>query len=340
MALPVVALGAGVASGLAATALSIVLLRRSAVFDVPNQRSSHATPTVRGGGVGLIAGCLVAVAVGESGSWDRGWLAVVLVAGLGFAALGLLDDLTASQPALRRLGFQVLIAAAAVTVGRGELPRGRYVAALVAVASALWIVSYVNAFNFMDGINGISVVQAVVAGAAIAVAAHHQHKYALEVAAVALVAGAVGFAPYNFGRAKVFLGDVGSYFAGAWLAGLVLVSLRSGIPREVAVAPVALYATDTGVTLIRRVCRGESWLSAHRQHVYQRLVDLGWSHTATSGFVLAMIAACSMLGFVSFTTAEAWRAAADCGIVLVIAMYLMSPAAIGRRRPRMEPSGR
>jgi UDP-N-acetylmuramyl pentapeptide phosphotransferase/UDP-N-acetylglucosamine-1-phosphate transferase len=156
---------------------------------------------------------------------------------------------------------------------------------------------------------------------------------------LALVAGAVGFAPFNFPTAKVFLGDVGSYFAGAWIAGLVVVTLRLGVPPEAAVAPVALYAADTGATLFGRVRRGERWYTAHRLHAYQRLVDLGWSHSATTGFVFALIALCSTLGLISLTAALQWRIAADIGIAIVVATYLVSPTAVCRLRPRVGPGG-
>ena len=130
---------------------------------------------------------------------------------------------------------------------------------------------------------------------------------------------------------SVFLGDVGSYFAGAWLAVLFIIGLRGSIPAEAMIAPVALYVADTGVTLSRRVHRHEAWQQAHRQHTYQRLVDLGWSHTQTTGLVFALVAICSVLGSVSLLGSVPERVAADCGVGALIAGYLLLPDLIEYR---------
>src|SRR5207248_843948 len=145
--------------------------------------------------------------------------------------------------------------------------------ALFAVGVAVWLVAFVNAFNFMDGIDGVAVAQAFVAGMAWYAIGHHEHVRALEIAAAIVVGGALGFAPFNFPRARMFLGDVGSYSFGASLAILLVVGLRAGLPFEAVFAPVALCVADTGVTLVRRVRGGRRWDAPHREHVYQRLVE-------------------------------------------------------------------
>jgi len=335
----VVELAAGVAAGAGATALCIRILRHFAVLDVPNQRSSHVRPTPRGGGVGFAVGTLTGLAVGRLtglaaahvGLGAFRWLPPLLVCGLGFAALGFADDLTSALSARVRLAGQALLAVAVVAVAAGDVPGHGIVAVVIGAAAAAWIVSYVNAFNFMDGINGISVAQIVVAGAAIGLVARHEHHGGLEVASLALGAGALGFAPFNFPRAAIFLGDVGSYFAGAWLAVLVLAGLDLGVPAEAVIAPVALYLADTGVTLARRVHRHERWYAPHRQHTYQRLVDQGWSQPATSALVLVLAATCSALGAVSLTGSLPWRVGADCTGLALIGGYLALPGALGRR---------
>src|SRR5207248_1189863 len=83
---------------------------------------------------------------------------------------------------------------------------------LFSAGVALWLVAYVNAFNFMDGIDGISVAQAAVAGAALYLVGRGEHVPALATAAAILAGAALGFAPLNVPRARLFLGDVGSYF--------------------------------------------------------------------------------------------------------------------------------
>jgi hypothetical protein len=106
------------------------------------------------------------------------------------------------------------------------------------------------------------------------------------------------------------------------------------------VAPVALYVADTGVTLVRRVHRHEAWHQAHRQHTYQRLVDLGWSHTQTTGLVFALVTLCSVLGSVSLLGSVPGRVAADLAVVVLVAGYLVLPQLIARRRPALPRDGR
>ena len=145
------------------------------------------------------------------------------------------------------------------------------------------------------------------------------------------MAGSIGFAPFNFPAARVFLGDIGSYFAGAWLALLVVIGLRGSVPAEAMIAPVALYLADTGVTLTRRVFRHEAWQQAHRQHTYQRLVDLEFSHIQTTSIVFVLVGLCSALGSVSLFGSVSGRVAADFGIGALIICYLSLPALIEHR---------
>jgi UDP-N-acetylmuramyl pentapeptide phosphotransferase/UDP-N-acetylglucosamine-1-phosphate transferase len=334
-----IAIAGGIVSGTTATALTVRMLGWRAVLDVPNQRSSHSKPTVRGGGIGLATGTLVALAIWHTDLVGSTGLAL-LIAGLGFGAIGFVDDLTSALAVTIRLMLQLVVAAAVVAVLWEHTSQGTLLTALVGAAAALWIISFVNAFNFMDGINGISCAETIVAGVAFGLLARHEHQLALQAAAFALVAGSIGFAPFNFPTARIFLGDVGSYFAGAWLAVLVVIGLRGSIPAEAMVAPVVLYVADTGVTLVRRVHRHEAWHQAHRQHTYQRLVDLGWSHTQTTGLVFALVTLCSVLGSVSLLGSVPGRVAADLAVVVLVAGYLVLPQLIARRRPALPRDGR
>jgi len=334
-----IAVASGIISGIAATALTLRVLERFTILDVPNQRSSHTRPTLRGGGIGLAAGTLVALAIAQTNLVGSTWI-VLLIAGIGFGAVGFVDDLTGALPITIRLALQFAAAAAVVAILWDHASQGMLAEFLVGAVATFWIVSFVNAFNFMDGINGISCAEIIVAGGAIGLLARHEHQLALQAAAFALVAGAIGFAPFNFPTARVFLGDVGSYFAGAWLAVLVVLGLRGSIPPEAIVAPVALYVADTGLTLARRVQRHEPWHEPHRQHAYQRLVVLGWSHKKTAGVVFTLVTMCALLGSVSLLGSVPGRVAADCGIVLLVVGYLDLPRRIEHRQSPSPRGGR
>jgi UDP-GlcNAc:undecaprenyl-phosphate GlcNAc-1-phosphate transferase len=327
------------AGGLLALVLTLVLmppawlaLRRLGALDIPSPRSSHEEPTPRGCGIAPWVAVL-AIASLSTGLEGGARLGLVLAAS-AFAVIGLADDLLGLSP-LVRLVAQLPAAAVGLPSVLLALP-GPVAGKLLLVAGVLvWWVAFVNAYNFMDGINGMAVAQAAVAGVVRSLVGVSQGSNALA-AGGAVVAGAVlGFAPFNVPRARVFLGDTGSYFLGAWLAGLVVLGLRAGIPPEAMVGPVALTLADTGTTLVRRILRGEVWYLAHRQHVYQRLVQLGWSHARTSLMAAALMLICSGLGAVSLTGSAPLRALAASALALVLTGYVTLPSLLQRSGPRV-----
>ena len=192
--------------------------------------------------------------------------------------LGFVDDLR-GLPAVRRLALQ---ASAAPESPRCSslplhLPAGRAGRARPA-STAVWLIGFVNAFNFMDGVNGISGAHALIGGVAYACLGQWRQDAFLVATGLAVAAGALAFLPWNAVRARVFLGDVGSYALGAALAVLAVTAVIHGVPAEAALGPLALYLADTAWTLQRRMRAGERWLEAHRTHIYQRWCDAGWSH--------------------------------------------------------------
>ena len=207
--------------------------------------------------VGVVAGSLAA------GTRPRLRDAVALV---GLGALGLVDDVRSAHGGLSaggRLGGQL---AAGVTMASGIGGPGLRAAAVAAVPGV------VNVTNFMDGINGISGLTATVWG--LNAVTSEDDRVA---ATGALVAGAgLGFLPWNVPRARIFLGDTGSYLLGGLMASGIIGSLRSPRPWHSAVqigAPLLPYAADATQAIIRRRRAGHSLSEAHREHVYQRLVD-------------------------------------------------------------------
>jgi UDP-N-acetylmuramyl pentapeptide phosphotransferase/UDP-N-acetylglucosamine-1-phosphate transferase len=259
-------------------------------------------------------------------------LIAVLVGGALFAVIGLVEDLR-GVPALPRLAVQLVAAMAVLPWLLADLDGPPAWQVVFGAGVVLWLVSYVNAFNFMDGINGISVAQVVVAGIAWWAIGHWQDAEGLAGAALVVALAAIGFLPFNFPRARMFLGDVGSYFFGAWLAVLAVVGLRAGIAFEAMFAPLALYLADTGATLVRRARRRETWHEAHCDHAYQRLHHgLGWSHARTTAVVAAFMIACSALGAVSATSSVPARVVADLVIAALVAGYLASPQLLAHAR--------
>ena len=308
-----------------AEAVTVPLLRRAAIIDVPCDRSSHTIPTPRGGGVPVAAGLLVAS--GLIGGADA---AVFGFAVAAFGLLGLAEDLHGLPP-WRRLIWQAASSAVVAMVLLSGLAGSTVRVALLAGLCLVWITGFVNAFNFMDGVNGISGVHALIAGVAYAILGWWRHDGFMVPAGFAVAIGALAFLPWNAGRARVFLGDAGSYALGAALATLAAYAVLHGIPAEAALGPLALYLADTAWTLQRRIRAGEPWLEPHRTHVYQKWCDAGWSHQRVTVTAAAITVLLSLLGAASLAGDPAVRAAADLAGAGVLLTYLRSPALLARR---------
>jgi len=242
-----------------------------------------------------------------------------MVAGL----VGLAEDLR-GVPIGRRLVVHLFVGLTLVSIMPFDRPVWRVVVG--AVVLILVVVAVINAVNFMDGINGISAATGLVGGLAYAAIGSSAHDHSLVILGAAVAAASAAFAPWNVPRARVFLGDVGSYALGAALAGCLVVAVRAGQPLEAAVGPLALYFADTGTVLARRLARREPWREPHRLHAYQRLTNTGLSHAAVSAAVLVCTAAVSGLGLVSLGDRFPSRLFADLLAVVLIAGYLVSPS--------------
>ena len=247
-------------------------LRRQLV-DEPGERRSHSVATPRGGGIAIVAVVLLAAAVAAaSGGGDGGPVAHGLLAafagGLAMVALaGLVDDHRPLSPWLR-LGVHALAAGwFAVALWLESA------APAAAIATFVAIVVLVNVWNFMDGIDGIAATQAVLVAAGLALALDG----AWSLLAAALAAATLGFLPYNLPRARIFMGDVGSGAIGFALAALGGVFAAEAGPRGglLLLVPLSAFLVDAGLTLLRRVLRGERWWTPHVQHAYQ-----GWARRA------------------------------------------------------------
>jgi UDP-GlcNAc:undecaprenyl-phosphate/decaprenyl-phosphate GlcNAc-1-phosphate transferase len=306
--------------------LTIALLGRLAVLDVPVGRSSHTVPTPRGGGAPVALGPVAAAISAPAGGRAR---VALVVAVAFFGLLGLLDDLH-GVPVMLRLGLQAggALAVAALLLSGLRLPA---LAAVVTIgAIAFWVAGFVNAFNFMDGVNGISGAHALIGGVTYACLAGWRHDGFGVSAGLALACGAAAFLPWNALRARVFLGDVGSYSIGAALAVLAVRLVLLGVPAEAVAGPAALYLADVAWTLQRRIRNGERWLEGHRTHVYQRWCDTGWSHQEVTLLTSALTVLLCLLGVIGLLGGLAGRVLADLAGFGLLGVYLASPAIFAR----------
>lgn len=259
------------------------LARRWGVFDVPNHRSAHATPTPRGGGVGIFLGLFLAVGVlpllGEP--WPAPWLHWCGIAALLVSA-GVIDD-RHNLPVSVRLGLYALVSAAALWLLLPSAPAWLLVLALLYI---LWLT---NLFNFMDGIDAIAAVEAGFALVAAAGLAMWQGaEGAFPLFCLLLAVSCFAFLHWNWPPARLFMGDAGSIPLGFLLAVLSIQSQLSGeLPLVAWLVLLACFIADATYTLCWRVLHGERITEAHSRHLYQRLARHWRSHGRV---VLAMLA--------------------------------------------------
>lgn len=234
------------------------------LIDEPGDRRSHVVATPRGGGIGpvlVFALVLLLLIVLQPAAHAALW--GTLGGFLAVAGVGFFDDHHPLAP-FTRLCVHV-IAGALLAWGFGLWASAPW----LAVAVAGGVVVLVNVWNFMDGIDGIAASQALIVAACAALLLGPPWS----AAAVGFAAACLGFLPANFPRARVFLGDVGSGAFGFALAALACACLV-GPPAKVAqtvllALPASAFLVDSGLTLARRLLRGERWWTAHTQHLFQ-----------------------------------------------------------------------
>lgn len=275
------------------------LLQRSQIFDIPNDRSSHSIPTVRGGGLAIV-GLSLLVVLGYailSGDWLTSTV-FILLAGV-IAWLGWQDDVHSLSPKIRFLVQTIVAITTIVFLGYfkylhipllGEI----HIGVLGIPLTILWIVGLTNAYNFIDGLDGFAGGQAVLIAAGwiwISSSANGLPNPLAQWIALAIAASSLGFLPHNWPRADIFLGDVASTFLGYCFAVLPLLSLpNDGKPVLVGVVMVWAILLDTGITFFRRALKHEKLFAAHRTHLYQRWILNGmrpvWVNLSFYSFIL------------------------------------------------------
>ncbi len=314
-------------------------MTRVGAIDTPSARSSHTRPTPKGGGVGIVLAFLLGMGVlyeyAASSRIADPYFRAVMVAAFGIAAVAFLDDVfywPASVKLLAQVGAALLAVAGGLTLtflrvpGFGTVQLGWF-GPLLTVA---WIVAATNAMNFIDGLNGLAsgvtgLTCAVLAGIGAWLGAPF-----IYFAALILLAGNLGFIPFNFPHARIFMGDVGSQFCGFLLAVLAVAAGRfEAVELSIALVPMLLFGVlfDVAFTLLRRFLAGERLAEAHRSHLYQLAHRSG---------LLALRVTLIHWGFVAWGTlccvafllaAPAWK---PLWVVLVLPPQLLWLAAVSR----------
>lgn len=318
-----------VALPLASAALAFALAlawrgwaQRRGVVDQPDARRLHTRPTPRGGGIGIFLVLLAASAwLGDAGPAFA--LGLALCAGAGLA-----DDLRPLRPAAK-FGLQAVGTACLAW----QLPLLPALLGPVAGFVLAWLgaLALVNAWNFMDGSNGLATTQAALAAVGLALLVPGSAPAGL--LAVVLAAACLGFLPLNFPRARLFLGDVGSHALGYAIAAVLLLAAPEarGWAAVLLLLPISAMGLDATLTLGARALRGQVLWQAHREHLYQRAVAHGWSHARVCLAYAAWTLAASLAALWLAGQPRAWPLAGSAGVLGfgIITYFLM-----GRAWPR------
>jgi Fuc2NAc and GlcNAc transferase len=317
------------------TYVGVGLFRRWSVknnfLDMPNERSSHSMPTPRGGGIVIAAVCIIAYVVlsiiyPAAFSWGY-LLGVILIVTISW-----LDDVYSIWFLWRLLAHA---AAAAIFLVDSQITHGDSGYGLFGVtASFFWIVWLINAYNFMDGIDGIAALQAVVTSASWLILCLILETPAMFYLSGVIAFASIGFLAHNWPPSKIFMGDVGSAFFG-YTFGILPFLTDKEAPKSLDFLPLIamfflwFFLFDTGVTFLRRLLRGKNVFSAHREHIYQLMVISGYSHckvTLIYGVLAAVLNVLVLLsgGFRNEVGLAIFSVTAILTFVLILS-YLLKP---------------
>jgi UDP-N-acetylmuramyl pentapeptide phosphotransferase/UDP-N-acetylglucosamine-1-phosphate transferase len=278
------------------------------LLDKPNERSSHEAPTPRSGGVAIIGGWIIGLVVilGFAGFPEFASSAFLFVPFVVAAFLfGLADDWINLNAALKFLAQFALAFLFTSFFGSIESAPVPFVGDVLLGAWAqpiamLWIVGFMNAFNFMDGVNGIAVSAGGLALAAFAVAGAFGGAPFWAILSGLAAVCLFSFLPLNFPRARLFMGDNGSQAIGFLIAAAAVGGAKEsdGAVNALFLPVVMLpFVFDVAFTLVHRGARRRNVLKAHREHLYQLLNRLGLAHSGVTAIYACLIAVSSAVAF-------------------------------------------
>ena len=282
------------------------LALRLGYVDQPNARKVHQRPMVRLGGVAMFSGFLLALFV----TWRMGGFVGlpkgkefemwgVVLGGVAFFGIGLLDDLFNLSP-FTRLIAQVIVAIGAWSMGvqinflsvpgisLGGMVQLPDVVSLV--LTVVWLVGITNAINWIDGLDGLAAGVSGIAALVMMVTCFVMNQPAAALVAAALAGCSLGFLRYNFNPAQIFMGDGGSYFVGFTLAGVGVIGLVKGVTTVAVLLPLILAVpiVDMSAVILDRLRNGKSPFIADKRHLHHRLLEAGLSHRRTVLFIYAL----------------------------------------------------
>ena len=254
------------------------------ILDIPNDRSSHSIPTPRGGGLAIVITWYIGISFLFFLEIVTRSLYLALMSGILLAVISLIDDMVDLRPAIRLtcqtitviIAFLFLHGIQPVIFLSNDLPFS-IISYVITIIGMVW---FINLYNFLDGIDGYASLEAITLALAL-------YIFTGQSINLVLVSSVLGFLIWNWPRAKIFMGDVGST-----QLGFIIVVLAIYFHNENKLSIIywlilsAPFWFDATFTLFRRWTNREKLSRAHRKHIYQRLVQSGFSHLTVDTFLL------------------------------------------------------
>ncbi len=289
------------------------------VIDIPNERSSHSVPIPRGGGLAIVITWFVGVTILFSFGYIGSQLFYALLSGIILAMVSFLDDIFDLKPIIRLLS-QLLTATLALYFLNGIDSIHFYnfefnIEFLLFPIAVIGIVWFINLFNFLDGIDGYASIETISIALMI-------FFFTLDPILLILVGCVLGFLIWNWPKAKIFMGDVGSTQLGFIL---IILGIFYHNENKLTIMQWIMISSpfwfDATITLYRRWRNKEKLSQAHRKHVYQRVVQSGFSHLRTD---ISLVLINTLVFVLVFFSNKYESLLLPCFIVIVIFLYIIT----------------
>ena len=277
------------------TGFLVKLLKKNNILDIPNERSSHIISTPRGGGIDIVSAIIIGWIVDRTFTLTLNFHDIIILGGcFGLAIVCFIDDIR-GLPAASKLISQTIFVFPGFWImsETGGIFRGWLDIELDILFTGLLWLWFINLFNFMDGIDGLTGVEVFVLGLGLAFfSATGVINEQVLGPSIVFMASALGFLVWNWAPSKVFLGDVGSIPLG-YLIGWSLISITPETISHPSLLVIILilpgyYLADASITLGVRILKRKNIFEAHRDHFYQKAVQNGASHSTVCIAVLVV----------------------------------------------------
>ncbi|MGI6766524.1 MAG: MraY family glycosyltransferase [Lentihominibacter sp.] len=327
----------------ACTPFAILIAPKIGAMDIPkDNRRVHNKPMPRFGGISMYIGIMAALAVFAVGDKE---IAAVMVGCTLIYIMGVIDDLKNTRPVFKMAG-QVLCATVTFAMGlriefiTNYFGEGNMMFGMAAcyIITIIWLVGITNALNLIDGLDGLAAGISVISALCIAYVSYIHGEYITTIGMMIVAGAAIGFLPFNYHPAKIFMGDGGSQLLGFAIAALSIIGTVKSATVVVVVIPalvLGLPILDTAMAIIRRTRRGQSIVMADKEHLHHRIIKAGFGQRRA---VMLMYSVSGIMGIVAILYSRGLYV--ECLGLAIIAIIIVGVILTDTGRNKIQLKGR